>query len=396
LDVTVLELFEGVVDVKSSCGNNQLGGKDFDEALMRHLVKKAQEKHKTNPLNDAYSANRLKTLARTCKVELSTETKYDLILPFLKDKHGKPVSLNEPVTRKDFEKLIAGLVQSTSEQLNTALSEAGLTKNDIDLVLLVGGSTRIPLVKEFLRNELDFEPQTFVDPDLAVVKGAAVQAGIIEGVFTEEDTIVLSDVCPYTLSFEVIDYNPFPVLVCDPLIPRNTTIPAQVTKGYQTSHDNQEEVEIRAFQGEGQYPAENMVLGNFMLRGLPPGPRGKESISVTFEYDLNGILNVSAVVDSNGMKGNMVVNVADKTRPVGALETAKPDKWLDAPNASKYRTIISRAERRIDSASDDDADTIEELKSAIEELKLGLVAQKDFDELEELKDEVLDLISDLS
>ncbi|MDR1642016.1 MAG: Hsp70 family protein, partial [Clostridiales bacterium] len=397
LDVTVLELFEGVVDVKSSCGNNALGGKDFDELIMKHMAKISTDRHKTNPFTDPRAANRLKDLSEVGKKALSEVESYKLEIPFLKDRHGKTISVAETVTRKEFEKLIGPLVNSTSEQIKTALGDAGLEKKDIDLVLLVGGSTRIPLVKSFLKEELEFEPETFVDPDLAVVKGAAVQAGIITGVFKED--IVLSDVCPYTLSTEVLEsYGS--MTYCDTLIPRNTTIPAKQTKTYQTAHDNQVVVNISAYQGEGEFPAENYLLGAFDLKGLPPGPRGSVKIDVTFEYDLNGILKVHAKAD-NGIDNQMTISVVgqdDKESPdVPDVIESKINDWKKAPGADKYKSIISRAEARLSEASDeDDGEIITELRSAMEDLKLGILEQWDNKELESLKAEVLDLISDLS
>ncbi|MDR1642018.1 MAG: Hsp70 family protein [Clostridiales bacterium] len=397
LDVTVLELFEGVVDVKSSCGNNALGGKDFDELIMKHLVKTYADKRKPIPITEPRVANNLKLEAEICKKALSEAETYKVLMPFLKDRHGKTISVDETITRKDFEKLIGSLVSSTSEQIKTALGDAGLEKKDIDLVLLVGGSTRIPLVKAFLKEELEFEPETFVDPDLAVVKGAAIEAGIISGVLNED--IVLSDVCPYTLSTEVLEsYGS--MTYCDTLIPRNTTIPAKQTKTYQTAHDNQVIVRISAYQGEGEFPAENYLLGAFELNGLPPGPRGSVDVDVTFEYDLNGVLKVYAKA-SNGIDNQMTVSVVgqdDKESPdVPDVIESKINDWKKAPGADKYKSIINRAEARLSEASDeDDGEIITELRSAMEDLKLGILEQWDNKELESLKAEVLDLISDLS
>ncbi|MDR1642017.1 MAG: Hsp70 family protein [Clostridiales bacterium] len=397
LDVTVLELFEGVCDVKSSCGNNALGGKDFDELIMKHLVKIHSDKRKPIPVTEPRVANNLKRQAEICKKALSEAETYKVEMPFLKDRRGGTISVNETITRKEFEKLIGPLVSSTSEQIKTALGDAGLEKKDIDLVLLVGGSTRIPLVKAFLKEELDFEPETFVDPDLAVVKGAAIQAGIIDGVFKEE--IVLSDVCPYTLSTEVLDsYGS--MTYCDTLIPRNTTIPTKQTKTYQTAHDNQVIVRISAFQGEGEFPAENYLLGAFELKGLPPGPKGSVDVDVTFEYDLNGVLKVYAKA-SNGIDNQMKVSISgqdDKETPdIPDVIESKINDWKKAPGADKYKSIINRAEARLSEASDeDDGEIVTELRSAMEDLKLGILEQWDNKELESLKAEVLDLISDLS
>ncbi|MDR1541495.1 MAG: Hsp70 family protein [Clostridiales bacterium] len=399
LDVTVLELFEGVVDVKSSCGNNALGGKDFDELLLQSFLKKFQIKERMDLSNDIKVISALKQAAEQCKKDLSGSEQHEVALPFLTRRKSKPVGFKETVLRKDFEKLIADKITSTETQIRTALSDAHMTPSDLDTVLLVGGSTRIPFVSQFLSNTLNFEPKKFVDPDLAVVRGAAIQAGIIEGTLKDGDAIILSDVCPYSLSTEVLREGVFPRVVCDILIKRNTTIPATVSKIYVTSHDYQTAVDVGAYQGESTELAENVFLDRFRLSGIPSDLAGKEQIKIIFSYDLNGILKVEAEsVSNSGVKGSITINTANagKKQEVEIIE-ADLNNWNSAPNASKYKNVIRRAEKLIEDEDGDNGDdlVIENLKGALEELKMGLIHNLGDIELEDLKDNVLDVISEL-
>jgi molecular chaperone DnaK len=346
LDVTVLELFEGVVDVKSSCGNCTLGGKDFDQAIMDHIIKIIKKRDKADVfnsfINDTRAMMRIKLAAEQCKIALSSESEYTIELPFLYSRNGNPVGYSEKITRTTFEAMIRDKIYSTEHQIKTALFDANLNADDIDLTLLVGGSTRIPLVSKFLDETFGITPESAVDPDLAVVRGAAIQAGVLSGTLGE-NAIILTDICPHSLSTEAlmsIGYDIKEVL-CDILINRNTTLPASASKIYITSRDNQSKVHITAYQGESIFPDENYMLNCFELSGIPKAKAGKEQINIRFEYDLNGILTVSAEIVSTGKSATVIVDTSQMGRNLDL------SKWVDVPDARKYRQIIKKAERLV-------------------------------------------------
>jgi len=383
LDVTVLELFEGVVDVKSSCGNNALGGKDFDQAIMDYIVDSIRQRDRVDISHDPRAMMRVKLAAEQCKIGLSASEEYEIELPFLYRRNNQPAGFAEKFTRAAFEDMIRDKICSTSQQIKTALFDAELSADDIDLTLLVGGSTRIPLVARFLGENFGFNPETLVDPDLAVVRGAAIQAGVLSGAISE-DAIVLTDVCPYSLSTDVLAGDFFDRAIrCDILIRRNTTLPATVSKAYCTCHDYQQSVTISAFQGEGLYPEDNYLLNKFHLSGIPRARAGKEQILVTFSYDLNGILTVSAEIASTGKSAGVTVNT---------LETGKNldlSKWKDAEAAKKYRKLINKADRLVKVHGEDKA---EDLILAADELKKGIVLGWDEFVLEDSADGLQDEI----
>jgi molecular chaperone DnaK len=289
------------------------------------------------------------------------------------------------VTRKEFEPLILDKISSSAAQIKNALYDADLQANDMDLVLLVGGSTKIPLVSDFLTETLDFDPQSFVDPDLAVVRGAAIQAGIMEGLFAD-NPIVLTDVCPYSLSTDVIMSSLFgEMLRCDILIPRNTTIPATESKVYVTSHDDQTSVDLSAFQGESTLPEDNILLNKFRLGGVPKARAGKEKIKVIFTYDLNAVLTVTGEVVSTGKSATIQINTATTGRNLDLSQ------WTDAKPARKYRAMIHRAEQMLESDALDPLDR-DDIDRALTELKEGLILGWDAEMLDDCKEFLMSLL----
>ena len=383
LDVTVLELFEGVVEVKATSGNNALGGKDFDDALINYIVKSIDDKDKVNITQDLRAMMRIKMEAIACKIALSTQVKYEMELPFLyESQSGSATAYQRTFTRQDFDNLIKDLVYSTGQQINRALGDAGLTAAEIDLTLLVGGSTRTPLITKFLQDEFDFSPELSVDPDLAVVKGAAIQAGILSGVLAE-NAIILTDVCPHSLSTDVLvgdgSFWGGDELVCDILIPRNTTLPATVSKTYVTASDNQKTVRISAYQGEGEYPADNYQLSTFILSGIPKGKAKTQKITIQFEYDLNGILKVSSEIVSTGKSAQMTID----TTTVG--EKLDLSEWKNSELVSKYRRLINKADRMLKLHELEDVASFD---AALTELKKALVLNWDLDIIESLAEEL--------
>jgi molecular chaperone DnaK len=387
LDVTVLELFEGVVEVKSSCGNNALGGKDFDQAIMDHITGVIKKRDKVDVTGDARAMMRIKIAAEQCKIALSDKTESLVELPFLFSKDGNPFGYSEKITRTAFESMIRDRIYSTEQQVKTALFDADLTAQDIDLTLLVGGSTRIPLVSQFLDEIFGIVPESAVDPDLAVVRGAAIQAGVLSGVLNE-NAIVLTDICPYSLSTEALmGFGPIDEeLICDILIERNTTLPAAASKIYSTSCDYQTKVHITAYQGESPDPDENYLLNCFELSGIPKAKMGKEKVNIRFEYDLNGILTVTAEIVSTGKSATVTVNTSQMGKNLDL------SKWKDFPNARKYRHIIQKAERLVKVHGNAATDFVE---AAANELKKALVMNWDDSIIERQKHKLLDAIDDL-
>jgi molecular chaperone DnaK len=375
LDVTALELFEGIIDVKASNGNNRLGGKDFDEIIMAHLA---------GPTGDERALMRLKKAAEDCKIALSSQNEYRISLSFLlTGEDGKPVSVEKTVSRQDFEEWVSEKVLSTRDQMLGALADAKLSPQDLQIVLLVGGSTRIPCVKKLVEDTLGTAPRSLVDPDLTVARGAAIQAGLIEGSINSED-LVLTDVCPYTLGTAPLRRGLFGERqVFDPLIPRNTTIPAEKTAIYTTAEDYQTQVVIDVYQGESSNPDNNERLGELCLTGIPPARKGKEPIEVSFGYDMNGILQVKASVVSTGKQVSAEINTTGvKAKPAPDLS-----KWAETEGARKFRPLVRKAEKLIASGKD----VGDDVSLLLRRLKEAIVLQ-DQEQAEELRDELLDMV----
>lgn len=346
LDVTVLEMFEGVLEVKASCGNNSLGGKDFDQCLMDYISNSFFEQYPSADKLSPRSKMLLKQAAEECKIGLSKDDVYEIQIPFFSVSEGLPIALNIIITREIFENLISPLIESTAAQIDRALSDSKLSVQDIDVVLLVGGSTRIPYVKKFLESHTSKMPQTLLDPDLAVTKGAAIQSGILDNVFSSEVDILITDVCPYTLGTSVLSYvGGFPDPdVYDVIIPRNVTIPTVRKKTYFTVSDNQIKVKIDVYQGEYKKASKNNFLGDFILDGIPPAPAAKEPIIVSFSYDANGILSVEAMIQSTGKSSNIQL----ETTGVEMLKELDVSGWKNHPKAKKYRALINKANRLLE------------------------------------------------
>jgi molecular chaperone DnaK len=371
LDVTVLELFEGVIDVKASCGNNHLGGKDFDEIIMRNLA---------DPAGDARAFMRLKKAAEDCKIALSDDDAYKVSLPFLlTDKDGKPVSVEKTVSRQEFEEWVSEKAASTREPMKQALDDARLTAADLQVVLLVGGSTRIPCIKKLVEETLGKVPRSLVDPDLTVARGAAIQAGLLDGSINNND-LVLTDVCPYTLGTAPLADSLFDKRkIFDPLIPRNTTIPAEKSKIYMTASNYQTSVIIDVYQGESANLSHDERLGEVRLSGIPPAKSGKEQIEVTFSYDMNGILQVKASVVSTGKQ----VSVEISTVGVKAKPPIDISKWESAVGGRAVRPLIRKAEKLIALGED----VGDRLSFIVRQLKEALVLKNE-DEAEDLREEL--------
>jgi molecular chaperone DnaK len=376
LDVTVLELFEGVLDVKASRGNNHLGGKDFDEIIMRNLA---------DPAGDERARMRLKKTAEDCKIALSTQESYQVSLPFLTTaRDGKPVSLERTVTRAEFEEWVREKVASTRDPMMTALADSGLSAGDLNIVLLVGGSTRIPCVRKLVEESLSVTAHSLINPDLTVVRGAAIQAGLLDGSFTAAD-LVLTDVCPYTLGIATLHESFYEdKLLFDPIISRNTTIPVEKSKIYYPVEDYQTVARIKAYQGDSSNPDDNEYLGDVRLTGIPPAYRGKrEPIEVTFAYDVNGILQVKAGVVSTGQKVSAEISTTG-VKPKPPLDLAR---WEQADGAKRFRPAIRKAEKLIAEEYDEDGD----IGILVRQIKEALLLNKG-EQAEALRNELLELL----
>lgn len=284
-DVSVLELGDGVFEVKSSAGDTHLGGDDFDQKVINFLADEFKKEEGIDLRKDPMAMQRLKDAAEKAKVELSSSQKTNVNLPFITATDSGPKHLNIDLTRSKFEQLVDDLVKKTITPCEKAMKDAGLSKDEIDQVILVGGSTRIPKIQEVVKEFFGKDPSKGVNPDEVVAIGAAIQGGVLSG---DVDDVVLLDVTPLTLGIETLGG------VMTKLIEANTTIPTSKTETFSTAADNQSSVEIHILQGERAQAKDNRTLGRFHLDGIPPAPRGVPQIEVTFDIDANGVLNVSA------------------------------------------------------------------------------------------------------
>ncbi len=284
-DVSILELGDGVVEVRSTSGNNHLGGDDFDQKVIDYLVSEFKKENGVDLTKDKMAMQRLKEIAEKAKKDLSSMTSTQVSAPFISQGADGPLHLDMTLTRAKFESLISDLVDSTLEPVRNALKDADLKAKDLDKVIFVGGSTRVPLVYETVKKELGMEPSHEVNPDEVVAMGAAIQGGVLTG---DVNDIVLLDVTPLSLGIETLGG------VMTVLIPRNTTIPTSKSEVFSTAADNQPAVDVHVLQGERSMAADNKTLGRFQLTNIPPAPRGVPQIEVKFDIDANGIVNVTA------------------------------------------------------------------------------------------------------
>ena len=389
-DVSILELGDGVFEVKSTAGNNKLGGDDFDNRLMDYLVEEFKKENGVDLSKDKMAMQRLKEISEKAKKDLSSMTTTQISAPFISQSEDGPLHLDMSLTRAKFEDLIRDLVESTLKPVRDALRDAKLDKNDIDKVIFVGGSTRIPMVYDLIKNELGKEPDRSVNPDEVVAMGAAIQGGVLTG---EVNDIVLLDVTPLSLGIETLGG------VCTVLIPRNTTIPTSKSQVFSTAADNQPAVDIHILQGERSMAADNKTLGNFQLNGIPAAPRGVPQIEVKFDIDANGIVNVSAkdlgtnksqsiTITSNTNLSDEEIEKMRKEAEEHAEEDKKRKEEADTINEAEQ--LVFQTEKSLKDLGDKVTDSEKtETEALIKDLKDAL-EKKDVEDIKAKKEKLLE------
>lgn len=372
-DVSILEIGDGVFEVKATSGNNRLGGDDFDDKIINWLTDEFKRENGVDLRNDKMAMHRLKEAAEKAKHELSGVMSTDINIPYITATQEGPLHLERSLTRAKFDEMTADLVERTMGPTRQALKDSGLKPEQIDKIILVGGSTRIPAVQDAVKNFIGKEPYKGINPDEVVALGAAIQAGVLSG---EVKDVVLLDVTPLSLGIETLGG------VFTRIIERNTTIPTSKSQIFTTAADNQPSVDVHVLQGERKMGKDNVTLGRFQLTGIPPAPRGIPQIEVKFDIDVNGIVNVTAkdmatnkeqtitITSSGGLKDDEINRMVEDAEKF-AEEDEKRLKEIEAKNAAD--SLIYQTEKLLQENADKiDADLKSELETAKDDLKQAL------------------------
>ncbi|OBR92259.1 MULTISPECIES: molecular chaperone DnaK [Clostridium] len=374
-DVSILELGDGVFEVKATNGDTRLGGDDFDQKVMDYIAEDFKAKNGIDLRNDKMALQRLKEAAEKAKIELSASTQTNINLPFITADATGPKHIDMNLTRAKFNELTQDLVERTIEPMRKALNDAGLTINDINKIILVGGSTRIPAVQEAVKNFTGKDPSKGVNPDECVAVGAAIQAGVLTG---DVKDVLLLDVTPLTLGIETLGG------VATPLIDRNTTVPTKKSQVFSTAADGQTSVEIHVVQGERKMAADDKTLGRFTLSGIAPAPRGIPQIEVTFDIDANGIVNVSAKDKGTGKEANITITASTNLSDDEINKAVDEAKKFEEQDKKRKESIdiknnadqsVYQTEKTLkdlgDKVSAEDKKTVEEKVEALKKIKDG-------------------------
>lgn len=382
-DVSILELGDGVFEVLATSGNNKLGGDDFDNVLINFIADSFAKEHGVDLRNDKMAHQRLKEAAEKAKKELSSSQTANINLPFITVNADGPLHLDMDITRAKFDQLTSELVEKTIEPMRKAMSDANVTTSDLEKVILVGGSTRIPAVQDAVKRITGKEPFKGINPDECVAVGAAIQAGVLTG---EVNDVLLLDVTPLSLSIETLGG------VATKLIERNTTIPTKKSQVFSTAADNQTAVDIHVMQGEREMAAGNITLGRFQLSGIPPAPRGIPQIEVTFDIDANGIVNVSAKDMGTGKEQRITITSSTKLSDDEIKAKIKEaEQFADEDKKKKEEIEVrNRAETLVyeteKSMKDIEANLSEDEKAKINNAREALSKALEGNNIEEIKE----------